>query len=300
MVQDQPPKPWVAGLLAFCTVGLGHMYCGRLATGVLFAGGMLTLGALAPWGVLYFPFAPANVIVPVVAVVFFWIWSIAHAIGVARRTTGFVARAYNRTYYYGGVFLLFTFGIRPAWARAIHHVTSTYTVVSGAMSPTLLMGDFVIATSVSARPPARGTIIVFTWPDEPPTPILFRVVGISRDTLSMRAGQLYVNNTMIPNVASDAGYERDDTHPWMEWQRDYLVGPVDPFVYKPTRDNWGPLVVPDSSVFVMGDNRNYSLDSRFRGLVPHRSIVGRVHRIYFSYGSMAPRIRWRRVGQRVL
>jgi signal peptidase I len=90
------------------------------------------------------------------------------------------------------------------------------------------------------------------------------------------------------------------------WQRDYMVPRANASVTyaHPTRNNWGPLVVPQKSYFVLGDNRDNSSDSRYWGFVPDTLVKGRPFVIYYSYApdtaeSLAwlTRIRWNRLGE---
>jgi signal peptidase I len=89
----------------------------------------------------------------------------------------------------------------------------------------------------------------------------------------------------------------------MVWQQDYLLPGVDPETYAPTRDQWGPLVIPEDRYFMLGDNRDSSLDSRYWGLLERWRLEGRASFIYFSYnrGSARPfswlrEVRWGRIG----
>jgi signal peptidase I len=89
----------------------------------------------------------------------------------------------------------------------------------------------------------------------------------------------------------------------MAWQSDFLVDSVDVMRYRPTRDNWGPIIVPRDRYFVMGDNRDESLDSRYWGFVDPRALKGRAVVLYFSYNRDAMgalpilnHIRWGRIG----
>ena len=94
-------------------------------------------------------------------------------------------------------------------------------------------------------------------------------------------------------------------HPWMQWQLAYLTRDVDKNSYRPTRDNWGPLVVPPNRFFMMGDNRDESLDSRFWGFLNPARVKGKAEVVYYSYEreSVEPfRLlhgRWNRIGDRI-
>jgi signal peptidase I len=123
------------------------------------------------------------------------------------------------------------------------------------------------------------------------------------DTLAMRAGELFINGVKqvepyVRHTAPDA----DGSHPWMDWQFRYLTSDVDQSKYRPTRDNWGPIVVPANAFFMMGDNRDESLDSRFWGFLDPARVKGKASVVYFSYerDSLSPlpflHARWNRVG----
>lgn len=199
-------------------------------------------------------------------------------------------------------------------------VIQTWTVISGSMEDTLLVGDFLVlsksaygatipgteVTLPGYSAPTRGDIVVFRGHHEP-IDLVKRLVGTPGDTLGMRDGRLYLNGqpqeepyVVHTDPASD-GY-----HPTMDWQLEHLADPGSVTRYRPTRDNWGPIVVPPGSYFVMGDNRDQSLDSRYWGFVPRSSIKGRAVMLYFSWNRDAlggipllGHVRWRRVGDRI-
>lgn len=183
-------------------------------------------------------------------------------------------------------------------------VLGTFVITSGSMEDTLLVGDFVVVNRVALGPriprtqkrlpgyatPAVGDILVFDPPHERDLRLVKRVVGMGGDRLEMRDGVLYRNGT-----APDEPYvlrrdpRGDEYHPWMEWQREHLAPGLDPTTYRPTRDNWGPLVVPPDHFFMLGDNRDQSLDSRYWGLIERWRLEGRASFLYFSYDRESPR-----------
>lgn len=200
-------------------------------------------------------------------------------------------------------------------------IVGTFVITSGSMEDTLLVGDFLVVNRLaigsripgtSARIPGyasadRGDIIVFDPPHEDDMKLVKRLIGLAGDTVEMRDKVLYLNGE-----AQDEPYlkfedppgQGDDYHPWMEWQRDHLVTGVDRSQYRPTRDNWGPLVVPEGTYFMLGDNRDSSLDSRYWGPLDDWRLEARAVFKYFSYEKESTRpfawvreIRWGRIGR---
>jgi signal peptidase I len=215
---------------------------------------------------------------------------------------------------------------------------AAYRIPSGSMIPTLLVGDWLFVNRAVYGPhipftnshlpsisePKRGEVIVFVSPYQPdeaaagndPTPTLVkRMVGMPGDTLYMRKGVLYVNG-----IAQRLGYgaqarptpassQPDDSDPLMAWQhRIELKGSrFGPPPALPTHDNWGPLLIPPASYFMMGDNRYESKDSRYWGVVPRENVRGRPMFVYYSYHAddsdrplpFITDIRWGRIGTRI-
>jgi len=155
------------------------------------------------------------------------------------------------------------------------------------------------------RHPRDGDVIVFKWPSDPTINFVKRVVGVPGDTILMRDGELVRNGRAldepyVTHLSPDTDPAGDD----FIWQRDYLVQSLQARqAYWPSRNNWGPLVVPQQSYFVLGDNRDNSLDSRYWGFVPDSLVRGRPLLVYFSYVpdsssrvSWLTHVRWRRLG----
>jgi len=192
-----------------------------------------------------------------------------------------------------------------------------FKIPTGSMEGTLLVGDFLLVNKAvygptlpgtdiqlpGFRDPHRGDVVVFNPPHEPRKNYVKRLVGLPGDTLRMRGKTLLVNG-----VAQDEPYARhvdtrgDAVHPDMEWQESHLV--ASPVRYHPSRDTWGPIVVPEGSYFVLGDNRDNSEDSRYWGFVEREQIRGRPWLVYYSARldrgdeerPLFQRIRWGRFG----
>jgi signal peptidase I len=197
-----------------------------------------------------------------------------------------------------------------------------FKIPSGSMEGTLLVGDFLLVNKLvygaevpftgrhlpALRSPQRGDVIVFEWPTDPTKNFVKRLVGLPGDTVAMIDGVLVLNG--IPQRERYVTHTEPDYDPTTEefrWQRDYLVRTLEGSTGShPSRNNWGPLVVPRKSYFVLGDNRDNSLDSRYWGFVPDSLIKGRPFIVYYSYTpdtahsfAWLTRVRWQRLGERV-
>jgi signal peptidase I len=203
-------------------------------------------------------------------------------------------------------------------------LVEAYKIPSGSMESTLLVGDFLLVNKLvygatiplanvrlpAVREPRRGDVVVFEWPSDPTKNFVKRLVALPGDTVSMQQGVLLLNGLEQDEryvVHTDPGVD-----PFAEdfrWQRGHLVRTAaaqEPPRYRPSRNNWGPLVVPERHYFVLGDNRDNSLDSRYWGFVPDSLVRGTPMLVYYSYApdsaSAAPwltNIRWRRLGERI-
>jgi len=175
---------------------------------------------------------------------------------------------------------------------------ATFVITSGSMENTLLVGDFLLVNKTSlgsAIPgtslripgysePERNDIIVFRADHAPGLDIVKRTLGLPGDTLWMVEAELFRNGEAVdePYVIHNPR-RADASDSDMAWQLGHLLPSVDRATYRPTRDNWGPLVVPEERFFMLGDNREESLDSRYWGFVERRKMRGRPILIYYSY-----------------
>jgi len=201
-------------------------------------------------------------------------------------------------------------------------VVEAFKIPTGSMERTLLVGDFLLVNKaiygaelpLSGRRlpafsfPDRWDVVVFLPPHEPNKNYVKRIVGLPGDTLEMRDKVLYVDGEpQVEPFARHLDTFGDAADERMLWQLGYLVdGKRDWRAYHPTRDNWGPLVVPAGRFFALGDNRDNSEDSRYWGFLEEGSIRGRPIFVYYSFEndpgrpfSWLTRIRWARLGDPV-
>jgi signal peptidase I len=201
-------------------------------------------------------------------------------------------------------------------------LVEAFKIPSGSMENTLQVGDFLLVNKLvygaevpftharlpRLREPQRGDVIVFEWPEDPTKNFVKRLVGVPGDTLEMREGTLIRNSrTLDERYVEHTEPDMDPAPEDFRWQRDYLVKTAAAAAgYHPSRNNWGPLVVPKGNYFVLGDNRDNSLDSRYWGFVADSLVKGRPFVIYYSYSpdsvdtfAWLTHIRWGRLGERI-
>ncbi len=148
------------------------------------------------------------------------------------------------------------------------YVFQAYSIPSKSMEDTLRIGDYLIAEKVTFkfRPPQRGEIVIFKYPLNPDKDFVKRCIAIEGDTIVIRDKVVYVNEIPFPD---SPGVKFTDSR--------LLSG-----IYS-TRDNYGPKVVPRGKIFVLGDNRDNSQDSRFWGFLPVENLTARPLFLYFSW-----------------
>jgi signal peptidase I len=203
-------------------------------------------------------------------------------------------------------------------------LVQAYTIPSGSMEQTLLIGDYLMAnnaiygakipfTSVHVpafREPQHGDIVVFRPAyNNPVIDVVKRVLGEPGDTMQMIDRVVYRNGQKVEEPYLDPDYLPDQPmHRYgpdgYDWHFSALAPAVDRESYQPTRDSWGPLVVPEGHFMLLGDNRDESLDSRYMGFIPRDVIRGKAMFIYYSIDHEVDRpfphvvtaARWGRIG----
>ncbi len=180
-------------------------------------------------------------------------------------------------------------------------IVQAFKIPSGSMLPTLQIGDHILVSKlryglrlpwpfewpvVEWDAPERGDIVVFVYPKDPGKDFIKRVVAVGGDEVRIRDKRLFVNG-----VADDADYAHfGDPHL-------IVPGPRDNYPERTTGGAGAPAtVVPEGKLFVMGDNRDHSHDSRFWGYVDTGAVKGKALLIYWSWDGGDRWVRWERLG----
>jgi signal peptidase I len=304
-------RPWLAALLSLVVPGLGHLYAGYPAAALAaYVLALLGLGLmLAAW--LLIPSAPANIILGLAAFPTIYLAIPVHAgILAARQASSYELRPYNRWYVYVGIYLLLGMVLFPKIQEQHRRYVEAFRIPSGAMDPTLMIGDYlyVIKTLAERTVVKNGSVVVFESVEEPGLKVIKRVVALPGDTLKMTAGTLWRNGKELtePYAVHRDPTRSEDAEQRVKmrtWQSPHAVG-IDRDSYAPDVEDWGPVVVPPDSFLALGDNRDASYDSRYYGLIPFSRILGQPRVIYLSLERDTTKgaekgVRWSRVGQRV-
>ena len=171
-------------------------------------------------------------------------------------------------------------------------IVQAFKIPSGSMIPTLQIGDHILVNKLSYglrmpflerylleySTPQRGEVVVFIFPEDRSKDFIKRVIGVAGDTVEVRAKKVFINGKQVDDPhANFAGY-------------DPQAGAVG------SGDDYAPKVVPENHIFVMGDNRDRSYDSRFWGYVNLNDVRGKAFLIYWSWDGGDRWVRWERLG----
>lgn len=175
-------------------------------------------------------------------------------------------------------------------------IIQAFKIPSGSMKTTLLVGDHILVnkftygvkipiirkTLIPLGEPKRDDIVVFIYPEDRSKDFIKRVIAVGGDTVEIKNKKIFIN-----------GKPRDEKY-GVYTSKEIIPGDAQP------RDNFGPVKVPPNSLFVMGDNRDQSYDSRFWGFVKLEEVLGKALIIYWSWdseGQWLDHVRWKRLGK---
>jgi len=171
-------------------------------------------------------------------------------------------------------------------------IVQAFKIPSGSMLPTLQIGDHILVNKLAygirvpfmerytARfgKPTSGDVVVFVYPVDRSKDFIKRVVAVEGDQVEIQNKKVIINGKSI-----------EDSHAYFKDGNSTRGG-----VH--LRDNYGPKTVPKGHIFVMGDNRDRSYDSRFWGYVDLKDVKGKAFVVYWSWDGMDRWVRWERIG----
>jgi signal peptidase I len=290
-------RPFVAVLLGFLAAGLGQLYAGRRARAFVCFGLVRLVTLLAALATLGFP-SLLGVWVPMAFALLLSLAIVVDAYRLARLPRPQLESSSRRRWGYLG-FILFAWTVSAAVGVGVSaSVVEAYRVPSASMLPTLLVGDHAYADrwTYPRSDPELGDVAVYrvarqgnttfpadTRPDLTTVTHVKRIVGLPGDTIEVRGGVLYRNGQRatgsLESEPPEAGMGAYLMREEQLGERTHRIAD-DPSRSPP---GFGPAVVPPGRYFLMGDNRDHSLDSRSFGTVHRDDVLGPFTVIYWSW-----------------
>ena len=295
--------PWVALALSFLSSGVGHSYSGRIVKGLVLYSARFLLPLLCISAAFAYPSNGVFlglILLPAAATVVVFLYSPIDAYIIAKRAgPDYTLKEYNRTLVYGLLiamqltyFVALTWGVRE-------YVYEAFYIPVRSMSPNFLAGDRILVNKRPLRDdfPERGDVIVFrTPPSEVGRTWIKRVIGVAGDRIVIKGREIEVNGKKLERerVPTDSSAQirrqvEGDVHYEVFGGRRYRVLFADESFDASAEDEIN-VTVPDRSVFVLGDNRDRSKDSRQIGSIHVGDVLGYVDYLYF------PAETWTRFG----
>jgi signal peptidase I len=299
--------PWLAVLLSWIMAGLGHIYCGRFVKGLIFTF-LVCIFIPVFFGAL--SVGPSSVRVAVIIVSFvisvvIWLVAIIDSGYTAKHTSAsYTLKDYNRWYVYVLLVLMGTGGSTQIAFNIRTTLLEAFRITAMSTYPTIVPNDRLLANKLAYknRDPERGDLIVFLNPKDRRQNYIKRVVAIAGDTVEIKGGQLYINDVQLQrqelsqselnNIRIEFNGEPLEGDVFEESNGDarykiFIAGPP----HNQASTDFTKITVPEYHCFVLGDNRNLSIDSRNFGPVPLATIKGRADYLYF------PAKDWSRFGR---
>lgn len=256
-------RPLTAFVLSFLTQGLGQFYNGQLRKAILLYLLAWLIAVLLSFYNRYFSFY--GLVSSLAISLAYTFFVMIEASISARRLHIIKAKKYNKWYFYLLIILINTFLINSLLKPFVFPV-KLYRLPTVSMAPTLLVGDGVVVHKYyyATQDPKRGDVVIFSRPVNPSKDFVKRVIGLPGETIEIVKKKVYINGQPL--------------------QEPYVMGTPEGGLPPTTAasEKFGPVTVPDGKLFVLGDNRDDSLDSRHFGFVDIAALKGKALYIYWA------------------
>ncbi|MBC7609992.1 MAG: signal peptidase I [Polaromonas sp.] len=289
MSNIQPRKPLVAMLMSLVLPGYGQLYNGQVnkAIWLFLAFALISVPGIAVIA-LYLPavLTVPTLLLGTLAVIALWLFGIADAWQQAMLRQNYIPGLWQCSGAYAVMFLLCSGLALPLLIDYVRsYQVEPFRIPSSSMAPAVLQGDLLFADKRYNRAGwagipgghtssiARGDIAIFTYPNDRTLKYIKRIIGLPGDRIKIQNGEVQVNGVVLAPASPSPSTQVSD--------KQAMIG-LD-------------ITVAAGQVFVMGDNRSNSKDSRDFGSVPMQDVVGRARQVWFSSGSDG--VRWQRLGK---
>lgn len=277
-----PRKPWLAALMSFVLPGFGQLYNGQVNRALwLFMIFALLTYPMAALVALYLPpvLTAPILAASLVATILLWLYGMRDAWRSARDQPDYVVRPWQLSGVYMAVLVLCDGVALPALTTYFRsQQVEAFRVPSASMEPSVLQGDFFFADKRYNCPNCksgirRGDVAVFAYQNDRTQVYVKRIIGLPGDHVQLRGRDISVNGRALDRSASgDTGGVRGEAYGDRHWQVRWS-GPD----AAPSGQAW---TVPPGQVFVLGDNRGNSVDSRVFGTVPMQDVLGKARQVW--------------------
>lgn len=284
--------PILAALMSAALPGFGQLYNGHVnrAIWIFIIFSLMVIPAPAVIALFLPPALTVAMIGLSLAVTIgVWLYGIVDAWRSARRLSAYSVKPWQTTGAYVLIFILCNLIILPLVVRYIQkNLVQAYSIPSASMSPTVQRGDYIFANKSYnciglCRSVKHGDIALFVYPNNRNWTYIKRIIGMPGDVVAAKDGVVSINGTSLVKAGIDSSNTIVESYKDRSWSVS-AEGVIEDFTE----------TVQPGFVFVMGDNRTKSNDSRVFGQVPLADVVGRARQVWFSYGEDG--INWSRLG----
>ncbi len=271
---------WGISFLNLLMPGLAQISCGKIKRGIIWYFLAYLVTSAAAYICIY-PLAPLNIIFAAILIITFYLLIVLDAQRIAKDPLNSLNLKPLAGYsVLVSIVILHSLIINPVISGVIkHNFIQAYQFPSKSMTPTILQGDRILVNKYiyKSKDPSHGDVVIFPYPKKPKQDYLKRIIAIGGDKIEIKSKKVFING--------------------QELTENYAVK-LGPKIIK-QRDDFGPITIPADSVFVMGDNRDNSYDSRYWGAVKKKDIKAKVINIYWSWDSDTGKVRWSRLGMSI-